>query len=66
MSARHPSGVALSTLAERVCAAAGTDLAAVLTDLHHDTGTPGTPAALRAGWALPDTVLPEQAAEASA
>lgn len=66
MSARRPSGATLDALAERVCATAGTDLAAVLADLHSGTPADTTPAAIRAGWSLPDTTLPEHAVEASA
>lgn len=47
---------ALRTLAERACTAAGTDLAAVLADLHGTTAAPATPAAIRAGWTAPDTL----------
>lgn len=58
MSARRPSGVTLDALADRVCAAAGTDLAAVLADLRDGAADPATPAAIRAGWAAPDTTIP--------
>lgn len=47
---------ALRTLAERACTAAGTDLAAVLADLHSPTPDTATPAAIRAGWTAPDTL----------
>ncbi|MGC5225198.1 hypothetical protein ACPW96_21725 [Micromonospora sp. DT81.3] len=60
MSVPAPSGAAsLAALAERVCAAAGTDLAAVLSDLLGGEHDPRTPAAIRAGWAAPDTDIPE-------
>lgn len=65
MSARRPSGVALDALAERICAAAGTDLAAVLADLRDGTPATATPDAIRAGWGAPDTEIPERAAEVS-
>lgn len=45
---------ALATLAERACAAAGTDLDTVLSDLHDDELDERTPPALRAGWAALD------------
>lgn len=54
MSATLPG--ALRTLAERACIAAGTDLDAVLADLHTDAPTADTPAALRAGWNAPATL----------
>lgn len=45
---------ALSALAERACAAAGTDLDTVLGDLRDDELDERTPPALRAGWAALD------------
>lgn len=57
MSAPAPGGSdgGLHALAERACAAAGTDLATVLADLRGTQPDTLTPAAIRAGWAAPDT-----------
>lgn len=63
MSARRPSGVTLDALAERVCTAAGTDLAAVLADLRGGSDAPETPDAIRAGWAAPDATIPDPTQE---
>ncbi len=48
----------LAALAERVCAASGTELAVVLADLEGGCRHEATPAALRAGWHAPDLELP--------
>lgn len=55
---RQPLDQALVQLGERICAAAGTDLGAVLDDLTTTTDDPGTPAAIRSGWHVADTTLP--------
>lgn len=49
---------ALGLLAERVCAAAGTDLDTVLSDLRTRRPDPATPAAVRAGWDVLDSLTP--------
>lgn len=57
---------ALTALAERLCTAAGTDLDTTARDLlgkHHDDRTP---AAIRAGWTVPDTPIPTPHSEESA
>ncbi len=41
------------------------NLAAVLADLRDGTPATATPDAIRAGWAAPDTVIPERAVEVS-
>lgn len=61
-----PLDTALAALAERLCTAAGTDLHTATRDLlgkHHDDRTP---AALRAGWSVPDTTIPTPPSEESA
>lgn len=55
LSERHDPLVAL---AQRACAAAGTDLDAVLADLTGSTPDTRTPDAIRAGWDAPDLTLP--------
>ena len=57
---------ALHTLAERICAAAGTDLATVLRDIRDGHTDPATPPALRAGWNTPDTRTATLDSEAAA
>lgn len=53
-----PSDSALTRLGDRICAAAGTDLHAVLDDLTTNADDSRTPAAIRSGWQVPDTVIP--------
>lgn len=55
---RPPIDSALMRLGDRICAAAGTDLDAVIDDLTTNAGDPRTPAAIRSGWQVPDTALP--------
>lgn len=48
----------LVALAQRACAAAGTDLDAVLADLTGSSHDDRTPAAIRAGWDALDLIIP--------
>ena len=57
MTGHPPTDDALAALAARVCEAADTDLASVLRDLHSRPFTGETPAALRAGWGIPELEL---------